>query len=450
MIRFFCSRCGNQIEAEESREFIFCTRCGSRETVFRGFPNRMPQQAYPTQEMSRQQPLNVNQSPMNGTAQAETVQETQTEVQEETAQESQAEVQEETTQEAQAETQEEAVQETQTETQEETAQDSQTEAKEETARANTETQSAAPENNTQPQYTPTQNNQPPYQAPNQQQFQAPNQQYRQNPQQNTAFYPVPNAQQPQYNPAPNQQYNQQQLNPGGYAPQAPNKPNININFTCTVLSITMDVTFCTTNQKFLFTNGQSLNYTLMPGQHMLIFRIGNRIYNRSVIISPEIDSIRIYASWNGRAHINIQQIFKSSAFQPAYQPGYYAPNPYAPPVQPQYQAPNQQQYQAPNQKYQAPNQQQYPAPNQQSAPGADLPAYMQQQIQPPAPRNNPNANQAPNNPQYQNPQNGYRQNYNPQNPYQPGGYNPYNQPAGGAQQNNAPVNNPNSDGTEGN
>lgn len=35
IVKFFCTKCGTQIESDDSRDFVFCTRCGSRETVKR-------------------------------------------------------------------------------------------------------------------------------------------------------------------------------------------------------------------------------------------------------------------------------------------------------------------------------------------------------------------------------------------------------------------------------
>lgn len=45
--QFFCTKCGAPIEADDSRAFVFCTRCGSRETVPGSTAPMPPQSAVP-------------------------------------------------------------------------------------------------------------------------------------------------------------------------------------------------------------------------------------------------------------------------------------------------------------------------------------------------------------------------------------------------------------------
>ena len=48
LVKFFCTKCGNKIESDDSRESIFCMRCGSRETVpRRGFAQQTAAPAQP-------------------------------------------------------------------------------------------------------------------------------------------------------------------------------------------------------------------------------------------------------------------------------------------------------------------------------------------------------------------------------------------------------------------
>ena len=85
------------------------------------------------------------------------------------------------------------------------------------------------------------------------------------------------------------------------------QPNLYINFGSSKQEVGMVVKIKTTKEKSHFVNGQTLTYHLAPGEHAIALKIGKINYNRKIFIPPNNMPVRIYASWNGRAHITIDQ-----------------------------------------------------------------------------------------------------------------------------------------------
>lgn len=121
------------------------------------------------------------------------------------------------------------------------------------------------------------------------------------------------------------------------------KPNLFINYSTINMAVTMIVRIVATGVKNQYMNGQGFAYRLAPGWNDLVLKIGKKNYARKVYINENNDPVTIYASWNGRAHISINQppvpnmsyapINRTPAATPVNRPP-VAPPPAAPPVAP--------------------------------------------------------------------------------------------------------------------
>lgn len=90
------------------------------------------------------------------------------------------------------------------------------------------------------------------------------------------------------------------------------KPNLCINYSSKSQDVGMKVRIVSTNEKSFFVNGQSISFRLPCGEQKIVLKIGKINYNRTLYMPENNDLVTIYASWNGRAHIKIDQ--------PAYTP----------------------------------------------------------------------------------------------------------------------------------
>lgn len=86
-----------------------------------------------------------------------------------------------------------------------------------------------------------------------------------------------------------------------------NEPNLYISFNTTDLSVGMVTRIVSTGVKNTYINGQTLSFHLAQGSQTIVLKIGSRNYNRNIVIPPDHSPVRIYASYNGRAHITIDQ-----------------------------------------------------------------------------------------------------------------------------------------------
>ncbi len=140
------------------------------------------------------------------------------------------------------------------------------------------------------------------------------------PQQNTYqnnMYPQQNAYKnnmyPQQNAYQNNMYQQPyyQPNPGtitNQAQQAPFDPNIHnlfIHFYSIRNDIRMSVAISNVCNYVVLANGQQLSFALRNGVYVVYFIIGRKSYKRTIMVSSQSMPINIYASWSGRAQINI-------------------------------------------------------------------------------------------------------------------------------------------------
>lgn len=86
-----------------------------------------------------------------------------------------------------------------------------------------------------------------------------------------------------------------------------NSPNLYISFATVNNDVKMVVKVVDSGQKNYYLNNQTLSYQLAPGMHQLIFIIGSKSYSRTIYVSNAGEPVKVYASWNGRAMINIDQ-----------------------------------------------------------------------------------------------------------------------------------------------
>ena len=86
-----------------------------------------------------------------------------------------------------------------------------------------------------------------------------------------------------------------------------NEPNLYISYNTNNPGVGMVTRIVTTGVKNTYVNGQTLTYHLNQGSHTIILKIGKKNYSRNIVIPQDNSPVRIYASFNGRAQISIDQ-----------------------------------------------------------------------------------------------------------------------------------------------
>ena len=86
-----------------------------------------------------------------------------------------------------------------------------------------------------------------------------------------------------------------------------NEPNLYISYTSINPNVFLVTRIVSTGAKHTYVNGQSLPFRLTPGPQTIILKIGKKNYSRDIVISTNNTPVRIYASYNGRAQITIDQ-----------------------------------------------------------------------------------------------------------------------------------------------
>ena len=86
-----------------------------------------------------------------------------------------------------------------------------------------------------------------------------------------------------------------------------NDPNLYISYNSNNPAVGMVTRIVTTGVKNTYVNGQTQSYHLNQGPHTVVLKIGKKNYNRNIVIPPDNSPVRIYASFNGRAQIAIDQ-----------------------------------------------------------------------------------------------------------------------------------------------
>ena len=95
-----------------------------------------------------------------------------------------------------------------------------------------------------------------------------------------------------------------------------NEPNLYISYNTNNPGVGMVTRIVTNGVKNTYVNGQTLTYHLSQGSHTVILKIGKKNYSRNIVIPQDNSPVRIYASFNGRAQISIDQPNVSSVQQP--------------------------------------------------------------------------------------------------------------------------------------
>ena len=92
------------------------------------------------------------------------------------------------------------------------------------------------------------------------------------------------------------------------APKAEVNPgyNFSVDYTAINPQVTMSIYFEDWLEKFFLENCEQKVFNLNPGLHAAIIQIGNRAYKRIITIVPD-NVVRVHCSWDGRAHISIEQ-----------------------------------------------------------------------------------------------------------------------------------------------
>lgn len=84
-------------------------------------------------------------------------------------------------------------------------------------------------------------------------------------------------------------------------------PNLYISFNTINPSVGLVTRIVSTGVKNAYINGQTISFHLPQGNQEIILKIGMKNYSRNVFIPPSNSPVRIYASFNGRAQISIDQ-----------------------------------------------------------------------------------------------------------------------------------------------
>ena len=102
----------------------------------------------------------------------------------------------------------------------------------------------------------------------------------------------------------------QQLNVSGtvvHVQDRSSDPNLYISYNTNNPSVNMVTRIVSTGVKNTYVNGQTLSFHLAPGRQTIVLKIGKKNYNREIVIPSNNAPVRIYASFNGRAQISIDQ-----------------------------------------------------------------------------------------------------------------------------------------------
>ena len=85
------------------------------------------------------------------------------------------------------------------------------------------------------------------------------------------------------------------------------EPNLYISYATINYSVNMVSRIVSTGQKNSYIDGQTATFHLPKGRQEIVLKIGKKNYNRVIYIPENNEPVRINASFNGRAHIDIDQ-----------------------------------------------------------------------------------------------------------------------------------------------
>lgn len=86
-----------------------------------------------------------------------------------------------------------------------------------------------------------------------------------------------------------------------------NEPNLYISYNTNNASVGMVTRIVSTGVKSTYVNGQTLSFHINQGPQQIVLKIGKKNYSRDIVIPSDNSPVRIYASFNGRAQITVDQ-----------------------------------------------------------------------------------------------------------------------------------------------
>ena len=86
-----------------------------------------------------------------------------------------------------------------------------------------------------------------------------------------------------------------------------NQPNVFISYNSSNPAVGMVTRIVSSGVKNTYVNGQTMSFHLAPGPQTIVLKIGRKNYSRNIVVPSDNTPVRIYASYNGRAHIAIDQ-----------------------------------------------------------------------------------------------------------------------------------------------
>jgi len=87
----------------------------------------------------------------------------------------------------------------------------------------------------------------------------------------------------------------------------PDHPNVFISYSSINPAVRMVTRIVSTGVKNTYANGQTMSFRLPQGPQTIILKIGKKNYSRNIVVPSDNTPVRIYASFNGRAQITIDQ-----------------------------------------------------------------------------------------------------------------------------------------------
>lgn len=119
--------------------------------------------------------------------------------------------------------------------------------------------------------------------------------------------PVETAAPVQDSPAPQPAITQTVVQDVSNQPQSANAGNLYISYSTADPRVQMVTRIVSTGTKSVYVNGMTLSYMLQPGPQTIILKIGKINYRKDIMIQSYNAPVRIYASFNGKAQITVEQ-----------------------------------------------------------------------------------------------------------------------------------------------
>lgn len=83
------------------------------------------------------------------------------------------------------------------------------------------------------------------------------------------------------------------------------QPNLVIHYSSIHPSVAMVTRLVSNGRKDVYYTGQTIEYTVVPGVHQIIMKIGKKNYSRMVTVPGDGSAIHVYGAYDGNAQISI-------------------------------------------------------------------------------------------------------------------------------------------------